>query len=98
MGLVDKIKGLLGQATEKARPLLEQATDKAEPPPQQTTEKAEPPPQQATGAPPAQELSDAERAAAPPAATCCCLPEICGPASGDVGCRAGGRRGVCCGG
>jgi hypothetical protein len=53
MGLVDKIKGLLGQATEKARPLLEQAT-----------EKAEPPPQQATGAPPAQELSDAERAAA----------------------------------
>jgi hypothetical protein len=29
MGLVDKIKGLLGQATEKARPLLKQATETA---------------------------------------------------------------------
>ena len=52
MGLVDKIKGLLGQAPEKTRPLLKQ-----------DTETAEPPPQQVTGAPPAQALSDAERAA-----------------------------------
>ena len=62
MGLVDKIKGLLGQATEKTRPLLKQDTETAEPPPQQATETAEPPPQQVTGAPPAQALSDAERA------------------------------------
>jgi hypothetical protein len=75
MGLVDKIKGLLGQATEKTRPLLKQDTETAEPPPQQPTETAEPPPQQATekaepplqqatGAAPARALSDAERAAA----------------------------------
>ena len=57
MGLVDKIKGLLGQATEKSRPLLKQDTETAEPPPQQTTETAEPPPLQATGAPPALRLN-----------------------------------------
>ncbi len=42
VGIMDTIRGLLGQAKEKAEPLVEQAKEKVEPIVEKAKEKAEP--------------------------------------------------------